>query len=282
MRAVVNVFELPKRLGILQYVDYSRPPKWCDSCLYEGVVTSEGCKKGICVKYRANVFSRDGRRWFTKIWRRGSEWGGCLKQQLADALWELAERGFDVRLRYERMGRFDRICGVILNGVDVGLPNCFSAEDCIGELIHYYKLTLEREEAQNEEQEEKRDPVDELLAEWPELNVFERERIREWLYAKDRLVELAQMIRAHPWMVEVLRKRRVASPYHIEVLEAVDSSEACLGIHSAFWCARGGEVREVELEHARRERRGDKFVKVYKPKGLLAFAEGAKEYVKAV
>jgi len=32
--------------------------------------------------------------------RRNEEAGGCIKQQVADALWELADR-FDVGVRYE-------------------------------------------------------------------------------------------------------------------------------------------------------------------------------------
>ncbi len=36
------VFELPQRLGILQYAEYEPPPReWCtDRCLYEGVLTA--------------------------------------------------------------------------------------------------------------------------------------------------------------------------------------------------------------------------------------------------
>ncbi len=41
------VFELPQRLGILQYVEYEPPRGWCtDRCLYVGVLTAEGCRKG--------------------------------------------------------------------------------------------------------------------------------------------------------------------------------------------------------------------------------------------
>ncbi len=40
------VFELPQRLGIIQYVEYE-PEGWCtDRCLYVGVLTAEGCRKG--------------------------------------------------------------------------------------------------------------------------------------------------------------------------------------------------------------------------------------------
>jgi len=102
---VTAVFELPQKLGILQYVEYEPPPReWCtnDGCLYEGLLTAEGCRKGICIKYRVWVYSRDKRRWEAKEkWRRrNEEAGGCIKQQVADALWELADR-FDVGVWYE-------------------------------------------------------------------------------------------------------------------------------------------------------------------------------------
>jgi len=93
IRTTAAVFELPQRLGILQYVEYEPPRQvWCasDGCLYEGVLTAEGCKRGVCVKYRVWVHSKDRRRWEAKErWRRrrDEEVGGCIKQQVADALW---------------------------------------------------------------------------------------------------------------------------------------------------------------------------------------------------
>jgi hypothetical protein len=50
----------------------------------------DGGKKGVCVRYRVWVYSRDKRRWEAKErWRRrrNEEAGGCIKQQVADALW---------------------------------------------------------------------------------------------------------------------------------------------------------------------------------------------------
>ncbi len=39
--ATAAVFELPQRLGILQYVEYEPPRGWCtDRCLYVGVLTA--------------------------------------------------------------------------------------------------------------------------------------------------------------------------------------------------------------------------------------------------
>jgi hypothetical protein len=48
IKTVASVFELPQKLGILQYVEYEPPPReWCTSggCLYEGVLTAEGSKE---------------------------------------------------------------------------------------------------------------------------------------------------------------------------------------------------------------------------------------------
>jgi len=79
---------------------------------------------------------------------------------------------------------------------------------------------------------------------------------RETLHGRERTLKTIQ--------AEVMRLRScVGLPQHI--------ADKALTI-----------LREVKLEHARWERRGDKFVKVYRPKGLQAFAEGAKEYVQAV
>jgi len=48
IRTTATVFELPQKLGILQNFEYEPPPReWCtDGCLYEGVLTAEGCRKG--------------------------------------------------------------------------------------------------------------------------------------------------------------------------------------------------------------------------------------------
>jgi len=40
IKTTAAVFELPQKLGILQYVEYEPPPRgWCtnDGCLYEGL-----------------------------------------------------------------------------------------------------------------------------------------------------------------------------------------------------------------------------------------------------
>ncbi len=78
IKTTAAVFELPQKLGILQYeyVEYEPSRReWCTSegCLYEGALTAEGCRKGVCIKYRVLVHSRDRRRWGR---RRGGGGGG--------------------------------------------------------------------------------------------------------------------------------------------------------------------------------------------------------------
>jgi hypothetical protein len=114
---------------------------------------------------------------------------------------------------------------------------------------------------------------------------FGVEGVKKWLDLRDRLVEIASVLRRFPWMVEVIRQRpmNILHPYTVEVYVAVDGSEACLSLNppKAF-CARDGAVREVrlELEFSRYETYEEKIREVYRPKGLLAFTTAAREYVK--
>jgi hypothetical protein len=111
------------------------------------------------------------------------------------------------------------------------------------------------------------------------------EWVRKWLSLRDRLVEIAKVLRKFPWMVDVIKQRpmSILHPYMVEVYVARDGSEVCLSLNppKAF-CARDGAVREVklELEFSRYETYGDKIREVHRPKGLLAFAAAAGEYVR--
>ena len=68
------------------------------------------------------------------------------------------------------------------------------------------------------------DPVERLLKEYPELGAFGVDWLRTWApHARDRLVEIAEVLRRYPWMAEVLRRRPVnPHPYMVEVYVAVD------------------------------------------------------------
>ena len=297
IRTTAAVFELPQKLGILQYVEYEPPPReWCaeDGCLYEGLLNAEGCRRGVCVKYRVWVHSRDRRRWEAKErWRRrrDEEAGGCIRQQVADALWELSgQHDVGVWYEYVRVGawsrQFDVFCGVVVNGVRLDQPYCRAVEECVEEMLRDYRREVERlREPPKPALVIKIDPAEELLKEWPELGTFGTEWVRKWLDLRDRLIEIAKVMRRFPWMVDVVRQRpmSILHPYAVEVYVARDGSEACLSLNppKAF-CARDGAVKEVtlELEFKRYETHEDKMREVYRPKGLLAYAAATREYVR--
>jgi hypothetical protein len=296
IKTTSSIFELPRKLGILQYVEYEPPPKeWCtDGCLYEGVLTAEGCRKGVCVRYRVWVHSRDRRRWEVKEkWRRrrDEEAGGCIRQQVAEALWELSGK-YDVGVWYEyvRVGvgvnQYDVFCGPVVNGVRLYQPQCRAVEDCVRQILEDYKRGVEKmREPPEPALVVKYDPVEELLREWPELQAFGVEWVKKWLDLRERLTEIAKTLRKFPWMVEVVKQRpmSILHPYMIEAYVAKDGSEACLSLNppNAF-CARDGAVKEIklELEFKRYETYEDKTREVYRPKGLLAYTAAAREYVR--
>jgi len=296
IRTTAAVFELPQKLGILQHVEYEPPPReWCASegCLYEGLLTAEGCRRGVCVRYRVWVHSRDRRRWEAKEkWRRrDEEAGGCIRQQVADALWELSGK-YDVGVWYEyvRVGvgvnQYDVFCGVVADGVRLDQPYCRTAEECVEEILRDYRREVERlREPPEPVLVIKIDPVEELLREWPELQAFGVEWVRKWLDLRERLIEIAKVMRRFPWMVEVIRQRpmSILHPYMVEAYVAKDGSEACISLNPPkAYCAQDGAVRAVklELEFKRYEVYEEKMREVYRPKGLLAFTTAAKEYVR--
>jgi hypothetical protein len=109
--------------------------------------------------------------------------------------------------------------------------------------------------------------------------------VKKRLVLRDRLVEIAKVMRRYPWMVEVVKQRpmTILHPYMVEVYVARDGSEVCLSLNppNAF-CARNGAVKEVklELEFKRYETYEDKIREVHRPKGLLAYTTTAREYVR--
>jgi hypothetical protein len=112
---------------------------------------------------------------------------------------------------------------------------------------------------------------------------FGTEWVRKWAILKERLVEIAKVLRRFPWMVEVVKQRpmSILHPYMVEVYVAKDGSEACLSLNppKAF-CAQNGSVKEVRLEFKRYETYEEKIREVYRPKGLLAYTTAARGYVK--
>ena len=125
------------------------------------------------------------------------------------------------------------------------------------------------------------DLAEELLKEYPELQAFGMEWVKKWLDLRERLIEIAKVMRRYPWMVEVVRQRpmNILHPYMIETYVARDGSEACLSLNPPkAYCAQDGAVKEtkLELEFKRYEVYEDKTREVYRPKGLLAYATAAR------
>jgi hypothetical protein len=177
-------------------------------------------------------------------------------------------------------------CGVVVDGVKLVQPYCRAAEECAERIVEDYRREVERlREPPELALVIKIDPVEELLKEWPELEAFGLEWVKKWVILRERLVEIAKVMRRYPWMVEVVRQRpmSILHPYMVEVYVARDWSEACLSLTppKAF-CARGGAAREARLELAfsRYEVYEETIREVYRPKGLLAYTTTAREYVR--
>jgi hypothetical protein len=101
------------------------------------------------------VYSRDKRRWEVKErWRRrrDEDAGGCIRQQVADALWVLSGK-YDVGVWYEYrrvsvwVNQYDVFCGVVVDGVRLYQPYCRSVEDCVRQILEDYKRAGEDERA---------------------------------------------------------------------------------------------------------------------------------------
>jgi len=59
-KALASVSGPPRKLRFfsIQYIDYEPPPReWCteDGCLYEGVLTAEGCRRGVCMRLTTSL-----------------------------------------------------------------------------------------------------------------------------------------------------------------------------------------------------------------------------------
>jgi hypothetical protein len=222
-------------------------------------LTAERCCKGICVWYRVWVYSRDRRRWEAKErWRRRSEdAGGRIKQQVADALW-VSDRDVDVGVWYRRVKEKVGIgyetyvyCGPVVNGVELDQPHCHTAEKCARQILEDYKNKVKRRSEPPPPPPP--NPAEELLREYPELSAFGVDWVRKWLVLRDRLVEIAKVLRKFSWMVDVASQRpmSIPHPYMVEVYVTRDGSETCLSLNppKAF-CAQNGAVKEARLELA--------------------------------
>ena len=144
---------------------------------------------------------------------------------MADALWELSDR-FDVGVWHrkvtEKVGiRYEVhvYCGPVVNGVELDQPQCRAVDECVKQIEDYKREVERRSESPPPPPP---DPAEELLKEWPELEAFGTEWVRKWLGLRDRLIEIAKVMRRFPWMVDVVKQRpmSILHPYMVEVYVA--------------------------------------------------------------
>jgi len=269
MRAEVQVFELPQRLGIPQYVEYEPPPReWCTSegCPHEGVAVAEGCRRGICIRYRVWVFSWDGGRWVARErWRRRrvEETGGCLRQQVADALWEVAERGFAVEVSGD--------CGVSVDGVHIGRIWCRTADRCVEEILRAYeraKTAPPKPRLSSEEEE-----YDELLRRYPSLRFWNKQRVIDIIRRGDRWALqslLSRLNNVDEYVWAFLGRFDLDLRCTVEVY--VHGGELCVRFHVGYceprlYCyapRQGWRPINETPKFVRYQPLGDKIVEVYK------------------
>jgi hypothetical protein len=168
-------------------------------------------------------------------------------------------------------------CGPVVNGVELDQLQCCTVDECIKQILEGYKREVEK--MKEPPAPSPPDMAEELLREWPELGAFGVEWVRKWLVLRDRLIEIAKVMRKLPWMVEMIRWRpmNILHPYMIETYVTKDGSEVCLLLNppNAF-CARDGAVKEVrlELEFSRYEIYEDKDERGIQTKGAIGIHRG--------
>jgi hypothetical protein len=169
--------------------------------------------------------------------------------------------------------------GRAVGGAQLDQTQYLTAEECDKHIVEDYRRETKKM------REPPPDPAEELLKEYPELGAFGVDWVKKWLDLRERLIEIATVMRRFPWMAEVARQRpmSILHPYAVEVYVAVDGSEVCISLNPPkAYCALNGAVKRarLELEFSRYETYEDGMREVYRPKGLLAFTTAAREYVR--
>ena len=81
--------------------------------------------------------------------------------------------------------------------------------------------------------------------------MFGLDWVKKWLVLRERLIEIAKVLRKFPWMVGVAKQRpmNILHLYTVEVYKARDGSEACLSLNPPKAnCIQNGAVKEVKLD----------------------------------
>jgi hypothetical protein len=70
--------------------------------------------------------------------------------------------------------------------------------------------------------------------------------VRKWVILRNRLVEIASVLRRFPWIADAIKQRQMSilHPYMIEVYIAKDGSETCLSPNPAQGVLRPKRSRE--------------------------------------
>jgi hypothetical protein len=139
-------------------------------------------------------------------------------------------------------------CGPVVNGVRLSQPHCRTVDECVEQILEEYKHEVERPSTPPHRL---RPTLRRSFCGNPELEAFGVDWVKKWLVPRDRLVEIANVLRRYPWMVDVVKQSpmSILHPYMVEVYVTKDGSEAWLSLNppKAF-CAQNGAVKEVRLE----------------------------------
>jgi len=258
MKKIVKVFELPHKLGLLQEIEFS----YNEYSKYEGLLTAVGCRRGICIKYRVFMRSKNGVDWEAKPRRRESDLGGCLRQPVADALWELAGK-YEVEVWYEYKtlcstcpGIWTMDCGLSINGIRLRPPYCHTVNECIEQILKDYRRAVE---ALKEPPMRSRDhEAEEFLRHYPELAVFGLGWVKEWLpYAKDRMIQLAKILQTYKKAKTVIERAVIKeNPYAVEIYVSTDGEEECVAVGTEVYCLSSDKIRKVPIDYIGLLKRG--------------------------
>ncbi len=94
------------------------------------------------------------------------------------------------------VNQYDVFCGVVVDGVRLSQPYCRAVEDCVRQILEDYRREVEK--MKEPPAPPPPDMAEELLREWPELQAFGVDWVKKWAILKERLVEIAKVLRRHP------------------------------------------------------------------------------------
>lgn len=269
-------------LGLLQEVEFNYNEY---RQYYEGELKAEGCRRGVCLRYRISVYSRNGHDWEPMRRRKSdSDLGGCLRQVAVDALMELSSK-YEVGVWYEYRPLCTTFtylcsslpymtmenCGVMINGIKLGRPYCRTVEECVEKILRDYRSEVERlKEPPMRAQE---DVTMKFLSEHPELQIFGEQWVKAWLpYAREKMIKLAEILRNHPKAKKAIEQFGIKeNPLVIEVYISKDGTEECVTFGGTEVFCVSDRIKKTSLE----------YIGQVQPRGLMAYVP-RKEFVRVL